>query len=56
MQPGLRAEHPLKVINSKVLKEVFEPKRNEITEQWLELLHYLYFSPFNSLALELLFF
>ena len=42
MQPGLRREHPLKVFNRRVLKEIFERKRNEITEEWLELLHYLY--------------
>jgi hypothetical protein len=39
-------EQPLKMFNSEVLKEIFEPKRNEITEAWLELLHYLYFTPF----------
>jgi hypothetical protein len=39
-------ERPLEAFNSRGLKEVFEPKRNEITKEWLELLNYLYFSPF----------
>jgi hypothetical protein len=38
--------NPLKLFNSRLLKEMLEPKRNEITEEWLELLHYLCILPF----------
>jgi hypothetical protein len=45
----LREEHRLKVFESRVLRRIFGPKRDEITGEWRKLhseeLHILYFSP-----------
>jgi hypothetical protein len=45
----LREEHRLRVFENMVLRRIFGPKRNEITEQWRKLhngeLHVLYSPP-----------
>jgi hypothetical protein len=45
----LREEHMLKVFNSRVLRRIFGPKRDELTGMWRKLhneeLNDLYFSP-----------
>jgi hypothetical protein len=45
----LREEHKLRVFENRVLKIIFGPKRDEITEEWKKLhneeLHNLYSSP-----------
>jgi hypothetical protein len=45
----LRDEHRLKVLENKVLRRIFGPKRNEVTGEWRKLhneeLHILYSSP-----------
>jgi hypothetical protein len=47
--PTLREEHRLKVFENRVSKRIFEPKRDEGTEEWRKLhseeLHILYLSP-----------
>jgi hypothetical protein len=44
--PTLREEHRLRVFENRVLKRIFEPKRDEVTGQWRKLhngeLHNLY--------------
>jgi hypothetical protein len=44
-----REEHRLRVFNNRVLRKIFGPKRNEITEEWRKLrkeeLYNLYSSP-----------
>jgi hypothetical protein len=46
---ALREEHRLRVFEDRVLKIIFEPKRDELTEDWRKLLneelHNLYSSP-----------
>jgi hypothetical protein len=45
----LREEHRLRVFENRVLRRIFEPKRDEVTREWRKLhnkeLHDLYFSP-----------
>jgi hypothetical protein len=45
----LREEHRLRVIENRVLRRIFGPKRDEVTGEWRKLhnkeLHNLYFSP-----------
>jgi hypothetical protein len=45
----MREEHRLKVFENRVLKKVFGPKRDEVTEEWRilhnEKLYALYSSP-----------
>jgi hypothetical protein len=45
----LREEHRLRVFENKVLRRIFEPKRDEVTGGWRKLhneeLHNLYSSP-----------
>jgi hypothetical protein len=45
----LREEHRLGVFENRVLRRIFGPKRDEMTEEWRKLhneeLHYLYSSP-----------
>jgi hypothetical protein len=43
----LREEHRLTVFQSRVLRRIFGPKRDEVTGDWKKLhkLHNLYFSP-----------
>jgi hypothetical protein len=45
----LRAEHRLRVFENRVLRRIFEPKREEVTGEWRRLrkeeLHDLYLSP-----------
>jgi hypothetical protein len=45
----LREEHRLRVFENRVLKSIFEPKRDEVTGGWRKLhsedLHNLYSSP-----------
>jgi hypothetical protein len=45
----LREEHRLRVFENRVLRRIFEPKRNEVTGDWRKLhneeLHNLYHSP-----------
>jgi hypothetical protein len=45
----LRREHRLRVFDNRVLRRIFRPKRDEVTEEWRNLhneeLHDLYFSP-----------
>jgi hypothetical protein len=45
----LNEEHRLKVFENRVLRRMFGPKRDEVTEEWRKLrneeLHELYFSP-----------
>jgi hypothetical protein len=45
----LREEHRLRVFENRVLRRIFEPKRDEVTEGWRKLhneeLHGLYSSP-----------
>jgi hypothetical protein len=45
----LREEHKLRVFENRVLRRIFGPKRDEVTEEWKELhneeLHDLYSSP-----------
>jgi hypothetical protein len=45
----LREEHKLKVFENRVLRRIFEPKRDELTGEWRKLhseeLHILYSSP-----------
>jgi hypothetical protein len=45
----LREEHRLRVFESRVLRRIFEPKRDEVTEEWRKLhneeLRGLYSSP-----------
>jgi hypothetical protein len=45
----LREEHRLKVFESRVLRRIYGPKRDEVTEEWRKLhneeLHILYSSP-----------
>ena len=47
--PTLREEHRFRVSENKVLKKIFGPKRNEVTEDWKKLhneeLNDLYCSP-----------
>jgi hypothetical protein len=46
---ALRKEHRLRVFENRVLRRIFGPKRDEVTEDWRELyneeLHNLYSSP-----------
>jgi hypothetical protein len=46
---SLREEHRLRVIEKRVLRRIFEPKRDEVTGGWRKLhneeLHGLYSSP-----------
>jgi hypothetical protein len=32
--PPLRKEHRLRVFENRVLRSIFGPKRNEVTEEW----------------------
>jgi hypothetical protein len=45
----LREEHRLRVFENRVLRRIFGPKRDEVTEEWRKLdneeLHILYSSP-----------
>jgi hypothetical protein len=45
----LREEHRLRVFENRLLKRIFEPKRDEVTVEWRKLhsgeLHNLYSSP-----------
>jgi hypothetical protein len=45
----LREEHKLRVFENRVLRRIFEPKRDEVTGGWrklhIEKLHNLYSSP-----------
>jgi hypothetical protein len=45
----LRVEHRLRVFENRVLRRIFGPKRDEVTEEWRKLhsgeLHNLYSSP-----------
>jgi hypothetical protein len=45
----LREEHRLRVFENRVLRRIFGPKRDEVTEEWRKLdneeLHNLYCSP-----------
>jgi hypothetical protein len=45
----LREEHRLRVFKNRVLRRIFEPKRDEVTGEWRKLyneeLHNLYSSP-----------
>jgi hypothetical protein len=45
----LREEHRLRVFENRVLRRIFEPKRDEVTREWRKLhnegLHNLYSSP-----------
>jgi hypothetical protein len=45
----LREEHGLRVLENRVLRRIFGPKRDEVTEEWRKLhngeLHNLYSSP-----------
>jgi hypothetical protein len=45
----LRVEHKLRVFEKRVLRRIFVPKRDEVTESWRKLhnkeLHTLYSSP-----------
>jgi hypothetical protein len=45
----LRVKHRLRVFENRVLRRIFEPKRDEVTGGWGKLhneeLHYLYSSP-----------
>jgi hypothetical protein len=47
--PTLRDEHRLRVFDKRLLRTVFEPKRDEVREEWRklynEVLHNLYSSP-----------
>jgi hypothetical protein len=47
--PTLREEHRLRVFENRVLRRIFGPKRDEVTEEWRKLhsgeLHNLYSSP-----------
>jgi hypothetical protein len=42
-------KHRLRVFESRVLRDIFGPKRDEVTREWIRLrnddLNYLYFSP-----------
>jgi hypothetical protein len=46
---ALREEHRLRVLQNRVLRRIFGPKRNEVTGEWRKLrneeLHILYLSP-----------
>jgi hypothetical protein len=46
---ALREEHRLRVFENRVLRRIFEPKRDEVTGEWRKLhseeLHNLYSSP-----------
>jgi hypothetical protein len=45
---GLREEHRLKLFENRMLKKIFGPKRNEITEEWRRLHNeelYMFSSP-----------
>jgi hypothetical protein len=46
---GLSQEHRLRVFENRVLRRIFEPKRDEVTGEWRKLhseeLHNLYTSP-----------
>jgi hypothetical protein len=33
----LRAEHRLRVFKNRVLRRIFEPKRDDVTEGWIKL-------------------
>ena len=35
--PTLRGEHRLRIFGNRVLREIFMPKRNEITGEWRRL-------------------
>jgi hypothetical protein len=39
---ALREEHSLRVFENRVLRRIFGPKRDEVTEEWRKLLRYLY--------------
>jgi hypothetical protein len=45
----LREEHRLRVFENRVLRRIFEPRRDEVTDDWKKLhndeLHNLYSSP-----------
>jgi hypothetical protein len=45
----LREEHRLRVFENRILRRIFGPKRDEVTEEWRKLhneeLHNLYSSP-----------
>jgi hypothetical protein len=45
----VREEHKLRVFENRVLRRIFEPKRDGVTEGWTKLhneeLHNLYYSP-----------
>jgi hypothetical protein len=47
--PTLREEHRLRVIENRMLRRIFGPKKNKVTEEWGKLhneeLHDLYSSP-----------
>jgi hypothetical protein len=47
--PTLREEHRLRVLEKRVLRRIFEPKRNEVIRGWRKLhdedFHNLYGSP-----------
>jgi hypothetical protein len=52
----LREEHRLKVFENRVLREIFGPKRDEVTGEWRRLhneeLYYLYSAPHIILVIK----